>query len=406
MNLTLLPGLTSPHDTPTTLREADLALDETALSSAFNQLFGARLLAPGKDAAKLTLPPLDDAAQPATVSGHHSRDALLAALAEPAEQLPSGERAPLIAPLADGERPTQPTDQDALDKTHEALDVDTLQALFAMLPLTMPSPAQPKAGVLPAEPQPGTEQPTLTTAGHLLSSLNTQTERVAERSTAATARAPEKTLNSATSPALPPSTNTAEPMIQADSIRAQDPGLLTQPTPPQGVAPPVSSPVIAPPPSGSVVNPPPAPLLNASLGSPEWQQALSQQVLMFHRHGQQTAELRLHPQELGALQITLKLDDNQAQLHIASAQGQVRAAVEASMPHLRHALAESGINLGQSSVGSESMPQQTQQHASNGQGQSSYRDQHGGSETPADSVLAPPRLQAMARAVDGVDIFA
>ena len=75
---------------------------------------------------------------------------------------------------------------------------------------------------------------------------------------------------------------------------------------------------------------------------------------MFHRNGQQSAELRLHPQELGALQITLKLDDQQAQLHIASAHGQVRAAVEAAMPQLRHALAESGINLGQSSVGGES----------------------------------------------------
>ena len=61
-------------------------------------------------------------------------------------------------------------------------------------------------------------------------------------------------------------------------------------------------------------------------------QILNQQVLMFHRNGQQSAELRLHPQELGALQITLQLDDKQAQLHIASAHGQVRAAVEAAMP--------------------------------------------------------------------------
>ncbi len=129
---------------------------------------------------------------------------------------------------------------------------------------------------------------------------------------------------------------------------------------------------------------------------------------MFHRNGQQSAELRLHPQELGALQITLKLDDNQAQLHITSAHGQVRAAVEAALPQLRHALAESGINLGQSSVGGESLPQpqQSQQQASHQGGQPSYREQHGSAETGVEALSAPAALQAMARSVDGVDIFA
>ncbi|QPR27505.1 flagellar hook-length control protein FliK [Edwardsiella hoshinae] len=100
-----------------------------------------------------------------------------------------------------------------------------------------------------------------------------------------------------------------------------------------------------------------APLLNAPLGSSEWQQALGQQVLMFSRNGQHQAELRLHPQDLGALQISLRLDDNQAQLHLAAAHSQVRAALEAALPHLRTALAESGIQLGQSSVGSEAQSQ-------------------------------------------------
>lgn len=100
-----------------------------------------------------------------------------------------------------------------------------------------------------------------------------------------------------------------------------------------------------------------APLLNAPLGSGEWQQALGQQVLMFARNGQHQAELRLHPQDLGAVQISLRLDDNQAQLHMTAAHGQVRAALEAALPHLRTALAESGIQLGQSSIGSEAQSQ-------------------------------------------------
>ncbi|WP_424836068.1 flagellar hook-length control protein FliK [Serratia marcescens] len=99
-----------------------------------------------------------------------------------------------------------------------------------------------------------------------------------------------------------------------------------QPTLNHAVALAAASPTQTTAPASALVTAPPAPQLNAQLGSPEWQQALNQQVLMFHRNGQQSAELRLHPQELGALQITLKLDDQQAQLHIASAHGQVRAA--------------------------------------------------------------------------------
>jgi hypothetical protein len=37
-----------------------------------------------------------------------------------------------------------------------------------------------------------------------------------------------------------------------------------------------------------------------------------------HEQGQQTAELRLHPEDLGQVQISLKLDDNQAQLQMVS----------------------------------------------------------------------------------------
>jgi flagellar hook-length control protein FliK len=179
------------------------------------------------------------------------------------------------------------------------------------------------------------------------------------------------------------------------------------PSQPAAVAFAAASPSQSATPTNALVTAPPTPQLNAQLGSPEWQQALSQQVLMFHRNGQQSAELRLHPQELGALQITLQLDDKQAQLHIASAHGQVRAAVEAAMPQLRHALAESGINLGQSSVGGEATPQWQQQNG-NGEGRASYAERHGGGSdaAPIEPVSAPAALQRMANQLNGVDIFA
>lgn len=93
--------------------------------------------------------------------------------------------------------------------------------------------------------------------------------------------------------------------------------------------------------------------LTQEMGTPAWQQSLGQQIASFTRNGIQHAELRLHPEELGSLQINLQLKNEQAQLHFVSESHQVRAAIEAAVPHLRTSLAESGIELGQSSVGAE-----------------------------------------------------
>lgn len=98
----------------------------------------------------------------------------------------------------------------------------------------------------------------------------------------------------------------------------------------------------------------PAAVLNQPLGTPAWQHALGQQLSYFTRNGVHNAELRLHPEELGALQINLQLNNDKAQLHFATNNHQVRAAIEAAIPHLRTSLEESGIALGQSSVGEES----------------------------------------------------
>ncbi|MCL6375007.1 flagellar hook-length control protein FliK [Pectobacterium atrosepticum] len=150
--------------------------------------------------------------------------------------------------------------------------------------------------------------------------------------------------------------------------------------------------------------------LNAPFGSPQWQDALGQQIIMFSRNGQQTVELRLNPQELGALHISLKIDDNQAQIHLASASGQVRSALEAALPHLRNAMAESGINLGQSSVGSDSSAWQQQMAGNNNDGNNrgpSYQQQFGHSSDSTSELLdVPEQLISMASSVNGVDIFA
>ncbi|TDY81037.1 UNVERIFIED_ORG: flagellar hook-length control protein FliK [Pantoea allii] len=161
--------------------------------------------------------------------------------------------------------------------------------------------------------------------------------------------------------------------------------------------------------ASATISTPSTPMLNSQLGSDEWQQALSQQIVMFSRNGQQNAELRLHPEDLGAIQISLKLDNDQAQINLVSSHSHVRAALEAAIPQLRNALAESGINLGESQVSSDSSAQGQQFQ----QQQEARRDgQHGrfsltqDSDTDITPIAVPAALQARVSGNSAVDTFA
>ncbi|MTC60338.1 flagellar hook-length control protein FliK [Providencia rustigianii] len=99
--------------------------------------------------------------------------------------------------------------------------------------------------------------------------------------------------------------------------------------------------------------------LPSPLGSEAWQQQLSQHMLFFSRQGVSQAQIRLHPEELGSLNVHLRIEDNQAVMHFVSPHSHVRAAMESMMPILRNALQESGIHLAQGSVGQENTSSQS-----------------------------------------------
>ena len=173
-----------------------------------------------------------------------------------------------------------------------------------------------------------------------------------------------------------------------------------------------SAPVSTTPTTTSGVTSPSTPLLNAQLGTPEWQQQLGQQVMMFNRQGLQSAELRLHPQDLGSIQVSMKIENNQAQLHFVSGHSAVRSAIEAAMPDLKTALADNGISLGQSSVGSDSSQwqQAQQQNSQSGSQQGNASSwaafNAGGVNSAADALPVPASLAQRISGNNSVDIFA
>ncbi len=192
-------------------------------------------------------------------------------------------------------------------------------ALTAGLPL----PGTLAAQVALDSAQPGTQTPTPLTAA-----VGTLIDDVTAR------------------PLVAPPDATAEAARQANRQSADDMVL------PVGLA-------AAPATGAGTVNAPRVAQVNAPLGSPQWGQQFGQQMVRLSSDGTQGlrhAELRLDPPDLGPVRITLSLAGEQASAAFLSPHAAVRQAIEQALPQLQQALADAGIQLGQTSVGEQQTP--------------------------------------------------
>lgn len=306
-------------------------------------------------------------------------------------------------------------------ETLTSSDAQTMQALFAMLPVSPVAQSSTAAAAVAAAPGGETRRSALSTLSQALSGSLAQSSQPSTDAPAhgeAKASAAQLTATpgaAASSTASAPLTLDSSFQQALSSFSKQDEksAPLTQTDSAALTSAPLSSssaPLMMQT-ASATTSTPSTPMLNAQLGSDEWQQALSQQIVMFSRNGQQNAELRLHPADLGAIQISLKLDNDQAQINMASSHSHVRAALEAALPQLRTALAESGINLGQSQVSSDSFAQS--QGFQQQQQQEARRDgQHGAFSLSQDDdseitpIAVPAALQARILGTGAVDTFA
>lgn len=138
--------------------------------------------------------------------------------------------------------------------------------------------------------------------------------------------------------------------------------------------------------------------LAPQVGSPDWSQALGQKVVWMVQGAQQSATLILNPPDLGPMQVTLNVSNNQATANFTAHQPEVRHALEAAMPRLREMLNEAGIQLGQSSV---SAGTSNQQNAFSEQRQNGRQaSQNGNAADPAIHVSHVPVSSAGTGMVD------
>ncbi|TNV23027.1 flagellar hook-length control protein FliK [Buttiauxella sp. B2] len=299
------------------------------------------------------------------------------------------------------EKVSQIEAQHEQDHTLSNADMQALSALFAMLP--QQTPATNALNI-----QSDGDKGVSVDLKSLLSSSgikNTLTDDARDNTTAL-----DKTAALAAKSALP---NNGEPLADVKTFTVsntenngnRDAAANNTSTASPLLTPTVSSATVATPATTQIAVPV-APQISAQLGSQEWQQAVSQHITLFTRQGQQSAELRLHPEDLGQIQISMKIDDNQAQLQMVSAHSHVRAALEAALPTLRTALAESGIQLGQSSISSESFAQQQQQQSGQQQAQTQRSAGSFPSMGDGEALVVPASVQRLASGNNAVDIFA
>lgn len=137
------------------------------------------------------------------------------------------------------------------------------------------------------------------------------------------------------------------------------------------------------------------------LNQPQWADDFSQKVTWIATQRSQSAELHLNPAQLGPLEISLKLNGDQATLQFTSAHAAVRDAIEQSIPRLRDMLADSGISLGNTTV-SDQAPREQQQRGQAGaaRGDDNAVGAHGADETPLPVTTRLSRHDGM------VDTFA
>lgn len=159
-----------------------------------------------------------------------------------------------------------------------------------------------------------------------------------------------------------------------------------------------SAPALMPNPAASAAN-----AIAAPVGTPEWEDGLSQKVVFLSNAHQQSAELTLNPKDLGPLQVVLQVADNHAHALFVSQHQQVREAVEAALPKLREALQSGGLGLGSASV-SDGFAGQTRQQGQGSTGGGRSRASNGGTSNVADITSAPSI--PMRQSVGLVDTFA
>ena len=142
--------------------------------------------------------------------------------------------------------------------------------------------------------------------------------------------------------------------------------------------------------------------VESRVGTPRFADETAQQVTWLARNGIEHAEIRVKPADLGPISVRIEMQNNEAVISFAVTQPETRVAVEDALHRLQEMLAESGISMGETSVGGQSFGQQLRDDRETARHRNVFTapaDMHGGAHEGMGL-----RVQAAARGL--VDTFA
>jgi flagellar hook-length control protein FliK len=155
--------------------------------------------------------------------------------------------------------------------------------------------------------------------------------------------------------------------------------------------------------AAAMQNAAPALVVSTPVGNAGWAAEVSDKLVWMVGRQEQRVELVLNPPQLGRVEVSLSLNGDQATAQFLSANPVVREALESAMPRLREMLADGGITLGQTHVGSDSSGQAANQRE-NGDNRSGFGSNNTISDTTIRAGSAPTPWFGRGHGL--VDVFA
>ena len=138
--------------------------------------------------------------------------------------------------------------------------------------------------------------------------------------------------------------------------------------------------------------------------NPAWGDTVGDRVQWMVAQNIQEAKIRLHPQELGMLEVRIQMgSDQQTSISFSSPHSQVRDALETALPRLREMFGESGLSLGDVNVSQHSSSEQGHAERDNPSDSSS---QSGSSPSHHESGDVVPAQQVLAQGNSMLDLYA
>ena len=108
--------------------------------------------------------------------------------------------------------------------------------------------------------------------------------------------------------------------------------------------------------------------MNTPLGEPGWAQEVGSRLQILVERGNQRAEIRLNPPELGSVEVKVLNDGERTSVTFFAQNGATREALEAAMPRLREMFGESGLQLADANVSQQQSMADDREQAETGNG--------------------------------------